>query len=253
MSVIRTIKHERFTTISNEIIEDKRLRCQDLGMLVYLLSKPNDWRVIPAALMKDRGLGRDAVYEILKRLRAAGYAQMLKKADGSVEWVVSDEPVTENPDLGLIRKIPIRENPHAYQILIDKQNTDLDLGTTKKRFDPKSLELPEWMPMAVWFEWCEHRAKIRKPLTENGATKSLRFLAERYELGEQPGAIVDQAIMSGWQGLYPLKRGSSNDKPRLNHHAEVIRQHVENFEFLDDDFIRSLDTSSQRGVRGFSG
>lgn len=98
MTIIRNKRINNFTTIQNSLINDQRLGWHDLGMLVYLLSKPDTWKVRVDVLVKERNLGKNAVYEILKRLREYGYARLVKFADGSTEWYIYDNPNLQNPD-----------------------------------------------------------------------------------------------------------------------------------------------------------
>lgn len=98
MTIIRNKRINNFTTIQNSLINDQRLGWHDLGMLVYLLSKPDTWKVRVDVLVKERNLGKNAVYEILKRLREYGYAKLVKFADGSTEWYIYDNPNPQNPD-----------------------------------------------------------------------------------------------------------------------------------------------------------
>ena len=72
--IIRTPKKARFTVLGNALIEDPHLSWAALGMLVYLLSKPDNWRILPAHLIKERQLGRDGVY---RRNRLAPYHMYL--------------------------------------------------------------------------------------------------------------------------------------------------------------------------------
>lgn len=41
--------------------------------MIFLLDKPDDWRIRPDALAKELKVGRDTVYRLLKRLIDAGY------------------------------------------------------------------------------------------------------------------------------------------------------------------------------------
>jgi len=76
-------------TIPNKLINDPYLKLKDLGLLLYLLSKHGGaWSV--ESLMQERGIGRDAVYGMLKRLRDAGYAKYTKNSDGTTEWTFTD-------------------------------------------------------------------------------------------------------------------------------------------------------------------
>lgn len=120
MAIIRTKRTNNFTTVPNSLLNDARLRWNDLGLLVYLLSKPDTWTVRVDALVKERGIGRDSVYESLKRLREHGYAKLIKYSNGTTEWTIFDKPNQENPDQDFHDKAhPNTGNP-------DQENPDQD-------------------------------------------------------------------------------------------------------------------------------
>ena len=91
--IIRSTRKTRFTVIPNELLEDSSLDWKDLGMLVYLLSKPDNWEISVEHLKKQRSMGRDAIYKCLDAIILAGYAKREKKRDGTVDWMIFDEKV----------------------------------------------------------------------------------------------------------------------------------------------------------------
>ncbi len=67
-----------YTVLRNETLSDRRLSWAARGLLAYLLSKPDHWRVSPAHLVTETegarvSSGRDAVYALLGELEDAGY------------------------------------------------------------------------------------------------------------------------------------------------------------------------------------
>jgi hypothetical protein len=87
-----------FAVIPNITANDDQLSIDALGMLVFLLSKPNDWQVNVANLRKRFDIGRDRVYTILKQLETAGYVGKTQPKKGesnqfcAVEYIVFDTP-----------------------------------------------------------------------------------------------------------------------------------------------------------------
>jgi hypothetical protein len=114
--IIRASRKSRFTVINNELIEDANLDWKDLGMLVYLLSKPDKWEISTAHLMNERKTNRDGVYAILKKLCDAGYATKKPKPEGGWSWVIYDEKQTRKQEK------PNTDNPHT-----EKPNTEIPL------------------------------------------------------------------------------------------------------------------------------
>lgn len=90
MSIIRTHKQRSFAVIDHEPIEDGRLSWETLGLLTFLLSKPDNWTINADNLVgMERGAGRDKVYRMLKELEDTGYLVRRRehKADGTFQWV----------------------------------------------------------------------------------------------------------------------------------------------------------------------
>ncbi|MEP6827637.1 MAG: hypothetical protein ABJA10_06150 [Aestuariivirga sp.] len=107
-----------FAVIPNVTANDDQLSIDALGMLVFLLSKPNNWEVNIANLRKRFGIGRDRVYAILKQLETTGYVKKRQPKQGeskqfcAVEYIVFDtpeaakseellEPLSENTEAGI--------------------------------------------------------------------------------------------------------------------------------------------------------
>jgi hypothetical protein len=64
-----------WTSVDNSIINDTRLGLKPLGLLVYMLSKPNDWKFSQEHLGRVWGEGRDAMRSMMKTLQACGYVR----------------------------------------------------------------------------------------------------------------------------------------------------------------------------------
>lgn len=109
MSIIRAPRPQsNFYVLDKKISEDKRLSWAARGVLIFLLGKPDHWRVsIQNLINETRGscapLGRDGVRRIIADLIDAGYIVRAQgRRDGEfaeVEYMVCEhfQPQTENP------------------------------------------------------------------------------------------------------------------------------------------------------------
>lgn len=68
--------------------------------------------------------------------------------------------------------------------------------------NPQRAALPDWLDADVWDAWRRHRRAIRKPMTVDAEALGLRELAKLRDAGHDPRAVVENAILRGWQGLY---------------------------------------------------
>lgn len=93
-------KTEKFTIVSNTIIEDTRLSFKARGVLIYILSKPDNWVVRVEQIAKANGCGRDSLQSALREIEAAGYLTRTKTRNPQGQWVhvqtISEIPVLES-------------------------------------------------------------------------------------------------------------------------------------------------------------
>jgi hypothetical protein len=137
--IIRSGRKDNFTVINNALINDGNLDWKELGLLVYLLSKPNNWVVCTAHLQKQRKTGRDGIYSMLKKLCDAGYVSKKPNPNGGWNYIVYDEPkkpLTDNPDADFpLTAFPLTENPTLIKtecLIKTDKNTTTTENTQKK-------------------------------------------------------------------------------------------------------------------------
>ena len=104
MSIIRTKREHNYTVISNKVYEKNQLSWQAMGLLGYLLTKPDNWQVMVAELVnvtKDtkKPTGREGIYNIINELKEKGFISVRKNSDGSTDYTVYDEPI-QSPNQG---------------------------------------------------------------------------------------------------------------------------------------------------------
>lgn len=102
--IVRVAQRARFVIVDQAAIEDERLSYAALGLLVYLLGRPDGWEVRSEDLARSVGRsGRDAVRAMLRELSECGYLhrEKIRRDDG--RWrtvsVVYERPPT-HPTLG---------------------------------------------------------------------------------------------------------------------------------------------------------
>lgn len=90
------------------------LSFQARGALVYILMKPDDWRVQIKDLMREGKIGRDKAYGILKELIDKGYAQRIE--------VRNDKGLFDHV-LVKVYETPADNHPHPENPYTDNPNT----------------------------------------------------------------------------------------------------------------------------------
>ena len=105
MSIIRTKREHNYTVVSNKVYDKNQLSWQAMGLLGYLLTKPDDWKVMVAELVNvtketAKPTGPEGVYNIIKELKEKGFISVRKNSDGSTDYTVYDEPNQGKPNQG---------------------------------------------------------------------------------------------------------------------------------------------------------
>ena len=110
MTIIRAPRPEsHFYLLRNAIAQDERLSWAARGLLIFLLTKPDSWRVSVEHLRKQTcgariHTGRDGIYNLLVELQAVGYITAMRNRDqsgklGEVDYIVSETPHPAEPEM----------------------------------------------------------------------------------------------------------------------------------------------------------
>lgn len=82
-----------YTVISNEVMGDARLSYKAKGILLYLLSKPDNWQANAQDIANNGSEGLAAVRSGINELREAGYMQLVQGGpQGGSYWDVAEWP-----------------------------------------------------------------------------------------------------------------------------------------------------------------
>jgi len=79
--IIRAKRDTHFTVMANDVIFDDRISYRALGLLTFLLSKPDGWETDSDRLSAGRKEGRDAIRSAMNELKAAGYLRQNRTQD----------------------------------------------------------------------------------------------------------------------------------------------------------------------------
>lgn len=112
--VIRVVKRpSNFVMIDKAFLEDTRLSYKAKGMLAYLLSKPDNWKVIVTNLVNNSTDGKASIYAGLKELKDCGYYEKkpIRNEDGTriMRWesTVYEVPISLLTDFQDIENLDI--------------------------------------------------------------------------------------------------------------------------------------------------
>lgn len=116
MSIIRSPRPDsHFATYSNDVIRDNRLSYKARGILLELLSRPDNWRISADGLAANGIDGRDAILSGLKELRDLGYIVTTRIQDDKGRWT-TESVVYDCPKLGFPKSdFPKSDNPFVIE------------------------------------------------------------------------------------------------------------------------------------------
>ncbi len=122
-TIIRKAQKEKYTNIDNEIINNKNISLPALGFMVYILSKPNNWKILPEHLSKIMFKKENSkasyryILEIINELENLGYIVKHKNGNGTMTYLVYEEPKNINPNA---------EIPHEEKNQEDNNTPDVE-------------------------------------------------------------------------------------------------------------------------------
>lgn len=106
-SIFRSTHKKNYTVLNNDIINTPDLSWKAKGVLIYLLSKPTDWKTRLTDIVKHAKDGKEAAQSAIAELKKAGYLKKVMVRDEStgrlIRWethVFETPQLEESPDSG---------------------------------------------------------------------------------------------------------------------------------------------------------
>ena len=248
MAILRKSNKERYTTILQSITTDSRLSLKDLGLLVKLLSLPDNWNFSERGLAKILEQdGQTSIRTAIKNLENYGYLKRVRTHDEKgkvtgVEWIVNEDPETkkecENPRL---------ENPNMDfpNLETQPQYNTKELNTNELSTNSKKERKKKEQPKQIHTDNKENKKNntcrktydqiieeytdnedLRNELKENLKTRKMKkalptnhgLLSDLKDLDSislstlEKIEIVKKSNERGWASFYPLNEYDSNHR-----------------------------------------
>lgn len=232
MATFRTQKTNNFTVVRNEFINDPMLSAKAKGILLYLLSKPDDWETRLEDIEAHMADGIDSIKSGVRELKGRGYMVRNRRhlSDGRFQWetLVLEVPISieqnaetpaksganpsvENPSMGVPSMVspsmdfpsmvnPSVEKPSMENPLLlntDRPNTDLlrtDLTKEEKKVANATIAI------------APQGKSVEQPKPD---------LSQIEQAAEQPP--------SGKAGKSGSKKGSARRRPRTEDIYETLK------------------------------
>lgn len=237
MSTIRVSKDSNYSCINNQPIRNTELTWAARGLLIFLLSMPDDWTANVEHLTTQGPSGRDHIYSLLKELEIGGYLTRTKKKDdrGRWEWehllhetprypeIPNESPSTAKPDLDkpeikevlnyqVLKETPLPPEPEPAPSPRHNANgrkPPNDPGALNEIEPPYQTETFR----EAWADFVEHRRQIKKPLTPL-AVKRMFITLRKWGESRAVQSLHD-SVQNGWQGIFEPTNGHFPANPNL--------------------------------------
>ncbi len=147
-------KRNNFVMLDKGFLEDENLSYKAKGILAYLLSKPDNWKVIVKDLINHSKDGKKAIYSGLNELKQYGYYKKIPVRDEmgrrishweSVIYELPQETESNNENSLLLQKGEVDESavnstssllpPFVYIDNVNIQNEDIQNGERNKNYN----------------------------------------------------------------------------------------------------------------------
>jgi hypothetical protein len=179
-----------FTVVSNQLLYDDRLGSDEYALMVYLLSRPDNWKLIPRDIAGRMKWGRDKAYNVLKCLMGFGYITRTQERDvwaqswGEVVYTVYSN-ADDNPDLAVKTREPLPESP-----LPEKTDhlirTDRDQINTERKSFKAAVSAPAADTTVKLLRRNANRDRLADRLSPHDRNMGYEMLAE--------GAVLDDLL-----------------------------------------------------------
>lgn len=236
-------KENPYFMMAREAAQNRILSYEAVGVLAYLLSRPDDWKIIVSDLQRE-GCGRDKTLRILKELTDAGHLYRERGRDEKGhfvygDYVVSERPLTEKPYTAEpLPDEPYTANPHLHNTELTEDRSGIE------KISPPVPENPprphNAMFDAVSWAWRNtsggYVGKLIAFLTGRCKPKDGKYHTHMIRNPMTPLEVVAFRL---WRDYHEL------DMPKL---PETIERLVEEFRGVPE-YDRLLEAAAQHEIR----
>lgn len=104
-----------------------------------------------------------------------------------------------------------------------KRNTKSNITTKASAF-----ALPAWLPQQEFDDFLEHRKSLKAPMSLIAQKRAISSLTKLRETGQNISDVLDQSIVNGWKGMFPVRKTFDNQAAHLNASAQRVNTVIQN-------------------------
>lgn len=200
-TVYRSSHKRNYTVIGNQLVSSADLSWKAKGILIYLLSKPEDWVTRLDDIVKHSTDGRASVLSGLKELKQKGYLEKVRITDqktGQVthwETIVHESPIATSPDV---------ENRHSG-------NPDSGNPQSGKSNPTKYGSIQN-----------THLQKIHTQTGDDAIASGVCVNGDDFSFSDLTGGEIDPPSTTGQVDQEPLEPGAGRSRKSNNQIHEFV-------------------------------
>ncbi|MHB1287355.1 MAG: hypothetical protein ACYCYP_12545 [Leptospirales bacterium] len=121
------------------------------------------------------------------------------------------EPTDRLPERG--EKSPIsetRDNPKEAE----NKTAKGDGSPSRQNTPSDEIILPNWLSPSDWNDYLEYRKGIGSPMSPIAQRRAISQLEQLGNEGQDPSRVINQSILNGWKGLFPVKNSLPKASPK---------------------------------------
>lgn len=230
----RARKRQNFTIVGNDVYAEETLSFQAMGLLSYLLSKPDDWQICVAQLQNvtkntAKRTARDGIYSILNELISKGFCTRSRHSDGTTEYLVRDYPHTENTEVDEPHPAnpdPSKPDPSNPTLLKTDLELNTDLEPKEKNTKKESLDFgPLNLPDNLVAEFKDIRKKTKAPITQRVINNHAAEFEKTRRAGFSNEHIFNVWTNRGWKAFFYEwfinHLNSNQNQPRAKDYRQI--------------------------------
>ena len=253
-SIFRKVnKEDKFSIISNDLINDQELSYKATSILIYILSKPNDWQVYISDLVRPKD-GEKSIRSGIKELIDSRYMQRYRVYDAETmkvhhwETLVSEEPFSKDQLISSVKEKYVKDsegNILTKKITIGSFTRNIPLVLEREELLTKDKNIRECKKVLQKSKKVSSKSfatKIEKPL-QTQSTPNVDLLSQNVHVGFLQVGNAGQQILT-------------NTKTNKNYSSSIVNNMVENVitekeQKLIDTYIENIGSLGKINLKKF--
>ena len=191
------VKKENFTTVHNNLILDESISWKAKGILLYMLSRPDDWKFNIKEISKNAKDGTDSVKYGLQELVKAGYISRKRNSDGTLDYYIFEDKEKNNivDYMSKATEKPQVEKPQVEKPLHTKERILL-----KKEYNNNNINKNIYSAVTDYLNEKTGRAGSEK--YSSSSKETMKYIKARQNDGyklEDFKTVIDNMV-TAWTG-----------------------------------------------------